>query len=564
MAEEMQPTRIVLETGIPDIDPQRLAGMLRLAFPSASLLLVCQHLYEARWWSTLDALGPPEVQLRPFDPVVLAGPDGESADTGVLGRGEGVVPASLAASIAELIREGASATVYLSDGLHRKILYVVDGRLRFAASNHFEELFGRFLLERGVVTDVDLDWARQLQLTQGVQQGEALQKIGVFRERDLRTFLELQIREKFIRAFAPDTTLRWRIVEGGQFMPQRDGYSISAVDVLSEALARYVPRSESAPPVPGSLHLRLATPVTDHLVDGLRAALAPDALRAMSEGRPIDEIARAGALDAHQCTSLLKALELLAIAMPVQRLEQVDQSLLRQHLGTSSPIMVRGVDERTREIRARLADANARDPFALLRVPRSASLDEINEAADGALAHFGHPEYAQHLPLETSMQLAELMDELRRARDLLQDPAQREKAQRRIRHTMPVQALDTSKAEESFTEGRQLLAAGDFAHAVARLGDAVQLDGTRNDFRIWHAFAVHRTAAGDEERHQARRAVLRVLERQPDLDDAYFLLGRMYDAEGDPREAAEQYRMALSINDGHADARAALAALGPG
>lgn len=559
ICEEIRPTHVVIDCQIGDMPAERLGRILQRTSPDLRLTFLAEHRYEAEYLGSLEDLSTPHAELRPIDPLALIG---EDTDPLARASGDGTRAEQLTQLVADIVRNGETAALYLSCGLERKICYFADGRLRFAASNHFDELLGRFLMDRGMVTQIDLDWARQLQLTEGVQQGEALQKIGVLRGTELRDCLQLQIREKFVRAFAPSQTTRWRIVVETPFNPHRDGYPICPVDVLTEAIERYCPDNPAALPPQGS-RLRVQANTPDPLLHGLRQLLPEDALEALASGAALAEVAAAAQWSDTRIAAFIHALKLLHVAEAVPDLTHEDKATLRAHFAPDAHAALDTVEGRIREIRTALGHARAHDPFALLRIPRTAGREEIHIAAEELLQRFGAPAYAHGLPIDASMELAELLDTLRTARDMLSDPGQRERAQRRARLTMPVQALDANHAARRYREGRHLLEEERWGEAAARLGEAAQMDSAHLEYRAWHAFALHRSATTPNEREQARRVLLRVAEHQPDFDEAYFLLGRMYALEGDHREAAEQLRTALSFNPANEDAAALLRTLEP-
>lgn len=558
ICEEAGPTHAIIDCQIDDMPAERLARILRRTTPDLKLTFLAAHRYEAEYLAGLEDLDRPCAELRPIDPLALLQ---ETEDPLARNAGTGTQTLVLAGLVAEIVRNGETAALYLSSGLKRKILYFADGRLRFAASNHLDELLGRFLLDRGTVTQIDLDWARQLQLTEGVQQGEALQKIGVLRGTELRDCLQLQIREKFVCAFAPTDAVSWRIVVETPFNPHNDGYPICPVDVLTEALERYAGESLDRTPDPAAHHLRVRANTAEHLLHGIRQLVPDPALAALAAGRTLAAFQQSAGWSSTRTSAFLQALRLLGVGEVAPGLTPEDTATLQAVFSAEARAALDTVDGRIREIRKALGHARAHDPFALLRLPRTAGRAEIHEAADQLLQHFGAPAYAQGLPIDASMELAELLDTIRTARDMLSDPGQRERAQRRARLTMPVQALDANHAVRRYREGRQLLQEERWGEAAARLGEAAQMDGAHLEYRAWHAFALYRNASAPAEREQARRVLLRIAEHQPDFDEAYFLLGRLYALEGDNREACEQLRTALSFNPSNTDAAELLRAL---
>ncbi len=85
-----------------------------------------------------------------------------------------------------------------------KIIYLHDGALVFVTSNLSNESLGRFMVQRGVITDEQYNTSLQRMLQTSKQQGNVLLEMDAVTPHQLFESLQGQIREKVLRVFAWD------------------------------------------------------------------------------------------------------------------------------------------------------------------------------------------------------------------------------------------------------------------------------------------------------------------------------------------------------------------------
>ncbi|MDP8222663.1 MAG: DnaJ domain-containing protein [Candidatus Lernaella stagnicola] len=85
-----------------------------------------------------------------------------------------------------------------------KVIYFRDGEPVFVTSNLSNESLGRFMVQRGIITDEQYNNSLQRMLESGRQQGAVLMEMGVITSHELFQALQGQIREKILRIFAWD------------------------------------------------------------------------------------------------------------------------------------------------------------------------------------------------------------------------------------------------------------------------------------------------------------------------------------------------------------------------
>jgi serine/threonine protein kinase len=92
----------------------------------------------------------------------------------------------------------------LTQGSLLKEIYFQNGVPVHITSNLKHELLGGFMLERGIITEAELDRALDSITEHGGRLGDALVRLGTLKPHDLFRVLELQFRQKFLEMF------RWR------------------------------------------------------------------------------------------------------------------------------------------------------------------------------------------------------------------------------------------------------------------------------------------------------------------------------------------------------------------
>ncbi|MEZ4266368.1 MAG: protein kinase [Myxococcota bacterium] len=92
----------------------------------------------------------------------------------------------------------------ITQGSVLKEIYFQNGVPVHITSNLKHELLGGFMLERGIITEAELDRALESITEHGGRLGDALVRLGTLKPHDLFRVLELQFRQKFLEMF------RWR------------------------------------------------------------------------------------------------------------------------------------------------------------------------------------------------------------------------------------------------------------------------------------------------------------------------------------------------------------------
>lgn len=233
--DDVRPTHLVIDTLVEKATCDQLARVVAAACPGVQIVFVSNHNVEAAYFSNRTDLPSSRHCFRPIDPEDIVGRPGELEERvcGVPTRGE-ITFERLAELFLGIFDARQSGALYVGEGAMRKVIYFNQGRPSYATSHVLDENFGHFLLRQGVISRLEFDWARRIQMREGVQQGDALVKIGVLTPGRLDELLQEQVRMKILNAFALEG-VPYRFDESPS-VPCRRRYGFNVVDLLVSAV----------------------------------------------------------------------------------------------------------------------------------------------------------------------------------------------------------------------------------------------------------------------------------------------------------------------------------------
>lgn len=554
IAEEVEPDVVAIDTLLPGAEPERLCRVLQAAYPGIRILFLLNHTFEDNYYTHLAGTTATGVLYRPLDPRDIVGGDPEADILSTLDditlHGH-LDPWHFVEVLLALFRHRKSGLFFVQQDKTRKLLYFLDGRPVYAESNLLSENLGKFLLTQKVITPVQFEWARNLQLNEGIMQGEALVKIGVFTQGDLLDHLEAQIREKFVQAFELRGA-RFHFEEDRSILGSKQRMTLQLFDLLSQGLARVIwpTLTEDQQRASMAFSLRLHPEEDEALWQDALDAMPTPVLEGLREGAPVNTWM--GPDDLVVAWSYAEALCRAGLAEPARILSASEcQSFagwLKRAVTARKLTLPSSVEERVHEIHRIMNEAPEASPHALLGVPFHASPEDIDRRFQRLQAHFGADSYSAGLPMEASMHLAELLELFRDAKERLQPRAGRRRTSATSTAARAVGA-DEGRRERAITTAKDAIDANLHDQALSSLQEALRHHPGDPDLTAWSAFAQW-SAAGihDATREVAQRQLTALLHRHPTLATAYYLLGRIYEANGDADEAREQYHSALSFD----------------
>ncbi|MFT4703381.1 MAG: hypothetical protein ACI81R_001072 [Bradymonadia bacterium] len=198
-AADVEPTTVIIDTLLESFDPVRLGAYIQASLPGCEVAFVGNQNIEAAFFATQTEVSNARFCHRPIDPEDLVPSaverrEAERSSTLLVGTH------GLASLLFGLVESAETGLLYVGEGERRRIVHVREGAPTYVESRIVSENFGALLIEWGVASKVEVDWARSMQLSAGVRQGEALVKIGVLSEEDVEPLLQRQQEHKLFCA----------------------------------------------------------------------------------------------------------------------------------------------------------------------------------------------------------------------------------------------------------------------------------------------------------------------------------------------------------------------------
>ncbi|MCA9565153.1 MAG: DUF4388 domain-containing protein, partial [Myxococcales bacterium] len=248
--DRTRPGTVVLPSLLNQIDAERLARMLRRAVPGLSLVIAYAHPLEEMYFR--ESLPAPIAFVeRPVDGNAVVAAVKETLRTPTAGfsvvHSQAAASAPLAGDLhekpfaelmIELLEVNATGVLRIENQAVRKSIYFYNGEPTYADSNLLTENLGRFLIDRGTITQEQFDKAREIQLSEGIKQGEALVKIGVVSHAELFELLRLQIREKIVNCFGLDSA-SYAFETTRDFLTEKLRFELNPLDIVIEGIQRF-------------------------------------------------------------------------------------------------------------------------------------------------------------------------------------------------------------------------------------------------------------------------------------------------------------------------------------
>ncbi len=457
-----------------------------------------------------------------------------------------------------------------------KTIYWDQGMPVYCSSTIFSENFGQMLMRRKIITEIEYEWARKIQLREGVRQGEALVKIGVFTHQQLFGYLRDQIREKIVNAFGW-TEGTFRRESDANFVHNR--FVFNPIELMVEGRERFIVR-EDVGRLWRSLGHLWGVAVFDELdmVKLVHDWLDEEMGARLQTPQPLSELALDLGWSKQYALSWFLVLEragYLRISDQAETLPVVSTNTLRavrrataQHPRIVPPAVAQS-PELTEQEHAKLTEdlskawlrMTSADHFDALGIDQSAVPAEIMEARDELLEAYSEARFGALLKEEQHAQsLRDIRTKIQHAATTLLHEEKRAAYIHRMSRTHeegPASVNRYLQAEDLFVSGMEFLDAN-----PAKAREHFALAKTHNPheavYEMYYGWAAYQCAKTQAERDKARHHITQAAARNGLLDDGYVFLGKIYLENSDLEEAEAQATTALAFNPGHEGAHGLL------
>lgn len=433
VAQDIRPSIIVVDTLLPDAEPKRLVRVLKTAFPDKRMLFLLNHEFEAGYYSNLARSLDTELLHRPINPrdILTSQADPPAALDGVPLHGD-IDPWDLMDVIFALFRHKKSGLLAVEHHRTRKLLYFLDGLPVHVESNIVDESTCHILMREGHISAPEFEWSRNLGVNEGIRQAEALVKIGVMDAVELYNHVEKITEQRFAAAFEL-AGADYMFEEGRSLLIGKVRLTLTIFGVIARGLSTTIwpLLTQEQRQASMAFSLELHPQQDEELWEDAVFAMPEFVRQGLLSGKPVYQWAEGH--DAAIAWSFAEALCRSELARPVRaaaaQLPDDLASWLSGPVTKRTLVMPDSVEERVAEVNELMELAPSASAHALLGLAFHASSDDIERRVDQLERYYGSKKYSESMPLEASMQLAELLELFRDAREqLLNNPNRRRTA----------------------------------------------------------------------------------------------------------------------------------------
>ncbi len=483
-------------------------------------------------------------------------------------------PATFGRMLAKIGREKIGGVLQVRHGPEIKHIFFVDGKPVFVKSSNADESLGRMLVADGALTSEQYAAAVTEMNETRKKFGTVIAARGYLSSDALYYHLVNQTRLKIARCFAWDR---------GEYLFDRTAhYSAEATMFESEASAVVLEgyrRCIDAAPLEADYErdkTRYVFPGDPALAAEARERLTPDErdLLAAADGRrQLRDVVGDSPLGLMAALRVINALACLGAVRltPIEKREDLAPYETVPPPEIDAPEAEPGGVERYRDLKILYVKMDDLNYFELLDVPPDVDPEALRAAFE-ALERKYHPEaFTLGAPARVLRMAATVVRRLRKAYDVLRDPAARDDYSRRVavglyadrRAATPAapgkepEAADGQReAQRCYQEGQLALEQRKHALAAERFKKAAALNPKNAEYQAKHAWAMFKQL--DEPGltwDDVERTVKAALAATGERADLLGVLGRVRARQGDDEKALRYLKKALALDPNNQDLR---------
>ena len=569
---------LILPLSLSGIDGIHLAEIVRHHHPEATLVFGCSSGLEESYLKT-HFLAPVVCVRLPWDQQSLLSAIRSVSDQSVVGdflasdtQANALASGTFqerpfAAVMIDLLNARSTGVLRIENASVRKAIYFAAGVPIFADSNLLAENLGRFLIQKGVITDSDLARARSVQLAESIKQGEALVRIGALSHAQLFELLRQQIEEKIVNCMALDAA-DYQFEVCDDFLETKLRFELNPLAILIQGFERFTSADDAA--TLRNDHEDKLLQVKDANASMWRFAsdALPTEFPSWVERRSsIADIGTRMGWPTARLRAVVSAVTAagMAVICGPETAGEAPRTTppppVQTHSGNNT--FDSGVYRRVDEIMKVYLSLQSSTYYEVLGVARSADQAAIQAASKRKLEAFSATDFISGVPRYARAKVREMVEKVRVAAEVLLDRDRRQSYDSAL--AAPEDASQTDQlieAEVQHVLGIDHLTEHNYETARDYFQRAVDLNQDEPAYKLYLGWATFCAAKpGSEERDESREAVLNALDLNPVDEMGYYFLGRILVEDGEPEKAAEQFEVALHFNPDHEEAQLALDSL---
>lgn len=440
----------------------------------------------------------------------------------------------------------ATGLLHLENNNVKKVVYIRNGYPIFVRSNLVREFLGQILVRTGHLNDESLKQSLEVASETGQRHGMALIEMGLITPHQLNDILRNQVLEKLLEAFSwTDGT--YRFVQAREFKQGVTSIDLSPANLILQGLRDHANREQV---------LKILEP---HLDSYLQQAESPlyrfqeiqlsaneqRILESCQGNTTLSDVLKRHMLSRKEAEPLLATL--LSTGILVGRPEPE----------TATGVSGCGESENLRARRETFLKDYAwmmeQDYFTLLGVSESESREQVRKSYHNLVKKY-HPDrfFEQDVLLDLKDKVNALFQRISDAHETLCDATARARYEgaRKGDNPRTTTSLETIlEAETAFQRGRLLLKNKKYREAKQVFAEALALNPDEAEYIMYQAWSAYKAdSKATDMLFSTRKKLMRAIELNPRLSQAYLYLGYICKDEGNDKEAQRRFERAIQCN----------------
>jgi tetratricopeptide (TPR) repeat protein len=457
-----------------------------------------------------------------------------------------------------LVQEGVNKTIHIIRGVAANV-----------ESSMRDETLGRFLVKQGTITDEDYEKSVEVMMSEGIQQGAALVKLGLLAPKELFKAVKEQSIYKLLTAFS-FASGSYRFYSEVGFIEKITRFELKFHHSLKQGVYQFLPEDilnrellsvERGPVVPFS-NFGERFPLFEPEEDEKDFVKLIDGAKNISDLATLDEIypfAR----------KLLYLILLCGLAGPDGKLAHAirlvtpgeDKEARQDEIMVSADSPEVDLEsEEGPEITMKKSPDNilefyiqlkSKNYFELLDLDPDADDEQVEEAYRAKLEEFSRDHFPARMDAEPEARLEEINAEIIKAYESLRSSTRRASYLAGLRTKEEKnQSSGYLRAEQCLQQGIKFVRTRDFANAQKMFEKAVELSPTEPEYYGYLGWTIFcNMEIGPEERARLAKQKLRqAIKMNPNMDSTHVFLGKILQQEGNEEAALSEFRLALKAN----------------
>jgi len=471
-----------------------------------------------------------------------------------------------------LYDQGATGRlVMLQEGVN-KTIHVIEGKPVNVDSSLRDETLGRHLVKQGKITEEGFQKGVELMLSEGLQQGAALVKLGLLGPKDLYKAVRDQSLQKLLTAFSFQEG-QYRFYEEVEFISRIYRFEFPLQMALKLGVYQYFPepllnrelrRVNDQPLIPleGFQDRFLAFEPDDaekefvFLIDGNKSlvelinfeASYPFA-RKLLYLLLLCGLVGPGGATANSLRAIGAGEETEA------RVESLTVCADAPEVEEEAEVTIKESPDKIIEFYIQLKGKNY---FELLAIGQDADDARVEECYRARLGEFARDRFPASVEPELEAKLEEINTDVIKAYEALRSAERRQAYLERLKEkTEQKKSASPLTAEKFLQDGIKSVRSRDYANAQKMFEQAVALSPNEPEYYSYLGWTIFCNQAldADEKAQLAKEKISQAIKMNPNMDSARVFMGKILQAEGDEKGAVREFKMALKCNPNCREAR---------